>query len=1225
MSGACFTEGVTLHYVNGKGGWSTPTWNGYACYPILETGDISISDADYYSTPFSRQFYFVDSNGAPLDQVSMNYDGGSVSSGDHSTITTKLSGNGEVVFTRSGYRSVSLPMSVLSIHNRIRFWPDTYSEPFAPAVYARHQGTGSYTDLLENTMIFHAGSLTETTAFYIDADWNGKTAGKIYLSPTLQPSDGVEVKEGFNAAQNISTSLEANGTLYLLLVDSSETVCVQKLNAVIQKEKVTVDVDLGESIDIPTPNDDFFNKFKFKIDLLDKLDASMTISDDGTVKIALGVEVEKEEDTERIVKSIQDALLWSETKESLGGGGIKNLGKQIDALQNQLKKHGAQIVPRSSSVVIQGETQAIGYAIGKITKQADGSLGILFLECKVAVKIESSELATWQLYAWGAPFYVGGEIKLGLETGLTLFRIGTDGGLLPEPIDIETQLGLKVRGGLGWDSIASAGIYGRGALTLKTKFPVAGEDLFVYANAAFGAEAKFFCFSADLEIYKTKDFYLYPWNYKPSTKSAYMSLQSVSMDSDWQPQSRDYLNAQPSRPVLYSVSGADTVLDTSTVSESVYPYGDVQTVALPDGRQLAVWTEDPGVAARAAANNRTRLYFSFWDGASWSAPAPVEAADDGTADFAPVLKVLDGTAYLFWQDASRALTDSDDAASTAAVMNYSIAKFDGSKFVGLGTVGTDNYDGAADLTLLNGRPALCWVSNSENDPFGRKGICSLHRAAFSGTGWTKSVLASGLKAVDQVAAQDDQIWFSADVDKDTTTLNDREIFCYDGTVTQVTNNEVADTNPRVIDGKLSYYSDGSIVVGEDVIPFTAASDDYQYLRSASGMEALVWVVDDDVRASTLYASFNDGTGWGEPIPLSGVSGNLGSLSACFRNDGTLAIVGCERGLDANNANYLSGTAALNCYTVTPYCDLAITSADYIQHTLVAGKELSLQLQVENRGMTAANIVTVEVLNGTNSLAKNAYSAQILSGNQEYLYINVPLPDPVLYTDLTVKVTAEGYAEATEADNSATVSLRLTDVSVESAQAISDGSTTTVTALVANRGQTALESFALTLYDTDGTTSLATQTVSGLAVGDSTFVTFNVNSAKANADILTVKTPVLTGENIEANNACKVVVEAQQVQTFSVNASLRESGASLTVTASVCDPTAAGQARTVLFAAYDASGKMLSAGYQALEAVSSNEFFAEATLKNAADIHKIRIFVCDGSHKPIAEAYEKQRG
>lgn len=45
------------------------------------------------------------------------------------------------------------------------------------------------------------------------------------------------------------------------------------------------------------------------------------------------------------------------------------------------------------------------------------------------------------------------------------------------------------------------------------------------------------------------------------------------------------------------------------------------------------------------------------------------------------------------------------------------------------------------------------------------------------------------------------------------------------------------------------------------------------------MEAIVYLEDDESRRNTLYASSNDGSGWGEPIPLTGTTGNIGSFSA----------------------------------------------------------------------------------------------------------------------------------------------------------------------------------------------------------------------------------------------------------------------------------------------------------------------------------------------------------
>ena len=131
-----------------------------------------------------------------------------------------------------------------------------------------------------------------------------------------------------------------------------------------------------------------------------------------------------------------------------------------------------------------------------------------------------------------------------------------------------------------------------------------------------------------------------PMDVEASLEMKAAALAALMDAADWQPQSRDYLGTAPEPEAgLLAVGGENTVLEADFVTEAgIYPYAAVQAAALPGGGQVAVWTEDPGAAVRAEANNRTVLWHSYDRGSGrWTDPAPVEAEDDGTADLHPRL------------------------------------------------------------------------------------------------------------------------------------------------------------------------------------------------------------------------------------------------------------------------------------------------------------------------------------------------------------------------------------------------------------------------------------------------------------------------------------------------------------------------------------------------------------------------------------------------------------
>ncbi len=144
---------------------------------------------------------------------------------------------------------------------------------------------------------------------------------------------------------------------------------------------------------------------------------------------------------------------------------------------------------------------------------------------------------------------------------------------------------------MGWNAIASAGIYGKGKMTRAFTLPMDINATSLYVNDSFGAEAKFFCLKTDLEIYKTQDYYLAG---SPDSRNTLMPYMLLNMGTvDWQAQSREYIYMTYDT-ALMEVGEDNLQVGAQTVASGVYPYSDVQLAALGNRDLLAVWTVDPG-------------------------------------------------------------------------------------------------------------------------------------------------------------------------------------------------------------------------------------------------------------------------------------------------------------------------------------------------------------------------------------------------------------------------------------------------------------------------------------------------------------------------------------------------------------------------------------------------------------------------------------------------------
>ena len=406
----------------------------------------------------------------------------------------------------------------------------------------------------------------------------------------------------------------------------------------------------------------------------------------------------------------------------------------------------------------------------------------------------------------------------------------------------------------------------------------------------------------------------------------------------------------------------------------------------------------------------------------------------------------------------------------------------------------------------------------------------------------------------------------------------------------------------------------------ETIPMAEDTDRYSYVRSGSGLEAVVYTVTDGSRVSSLYAGFNDGTGWGEPILLNTSSGNIGSFHAQFLTDGTLSVVTSERMVVGEYE--LSPAAQIKVYSVTAVCDLAAENVTYLAHSLVSGGTLDVQLDVVNQGMTAVDMVSVAVRNGTTLLVEQPYFVELRSGERVNLIVGVPL-DEMVPENLTVEVLPMGYSDSNTENNSASIALRLSDVSLEGGTGCSDGTSTTATVLMVNRGQTDLSNVTLNLYKNGEDTLLSTQSVSYLAVGDAQFVTFILDQAMDNNSLLRVEAIGTSEENLVGNNSCTVLVTATP-EKVSLGASCTENAAGFEVVATVRNTTSSPQDYTIYCASYDEDGRMLQVKtLESQTTQSGGEDSYQLTLPADSSASSIKVFVLNSVQRPLTDCMELQ--
>jgi len=302
----------------------------------------------------------------------------------------------------------------------------------------------------------------------------------------------------------------------------------------------------------------------------------------------------------------------------------------------------------------------------------------------------------------------------------------------------------------------------------------------------------------------------------------------------------------------------------------------------------------------------------------------------------------------------------------------------------------------------------------------------------------------------------------------------------------------------------------------------------------------------------------------------------------------------------------------------------VTAVDYLAQSMVAGGTLDVTVDVANRGMSYVQMVDVTVFAGKEELQSGTYIADISSGGSEQLYLEIPLAeDLAAMGDLIITVDAVGFTDAVPEDNGMAMSLRLSDLSVEDAEARSDGETTTVTAFVVNRGQTDLLGITVELLGTDGESVLAAETVKAIPVGEGQFVTLTAQEGIEHLATLKIRSAAdgldPAQENIASNNTRTVIVDGPKEPVFNVlgSAAATENGAVAVM--EIVNTTAEETVCSLAAVAYSADGQLLSIGYFTYTVPAGGRIPATMTLETDKGSVEVRIFVLDGDAVPMKEA------
>jgi uncharacterized repeat protein (TIGR02543 family) len=1114
-------SGFTVYYLLDRSGWTTPTWKGYNALLWKEEKSPAQQYQDYYSTPASKLFRIIDPTAGypPVTGFSVAVNGTTYNTGAKGDITIDIPNDysGNVVISKSGYHTYTMPSSLVGAYNVVTMIKNTDSGyPFVQAVLLDKSSRQykSFTNLrVERTTIYeNSAQLYEV---FVEINWKGNNAKRVYLK---QGETEIPVNNGTTGNVALGMELKRNGgTVYVVAETSDGKKSSTPIGMDIIEKPIELDIPLGDKINIPIESEiDFLDiNSDLKLDIGGLVPVTFKTDQYGKFEGTIGIELTNKDDDYK-------ASLFENVKgfyKKYKDGTID--GDKMFKDTEKLLKSGKFTPPTYGSIAIKTDIQFLGYI--------EGTFDIATYKWKITeggivAKVSGSAKYTQQLATSIGPIYWDAEFKVGLDFGFAMYTDKRTYETIVPPLDLKAKA--EITAGLAYGIADYAGlrvVQAKGGLHSDLTIPFSKDNFKLYLEGEllflsidlFGQSIGGFKLPPD----KPYKFYLYPWGYQEPEDQ----LKTVELELKQAP--REYLESKSVIKTLLSKSGS---VSGDVYKSNTYSYSAPQIAVLEDGTSVMVWVDDD--AARSKVD-RTCLYYSVNTGGTWSLPTAIE--QDGTADYSPVLKKVNGKIYLVWADADAAFgTDEQPIDDVTAGMGISYAVYDPASdtFTHVQSItGINNlYDFNPDVTELNGQPAVVWVQNSQNRISGVVGSNSIHSTAYSGSSWVTTQLASNINAVDKIAADGAgdilNVYFSQDGDGDLSDVSDMELYkISNATLSQITNNEVPDAFLSYGKGNIISMKDNQVCMlnasggNEELITTNISGSDMKYMENTDGKQAILYLASDDEMRQNVWGIFKDGDNWGQPVQLSEGDGYIRSFSAAYNSSGDLIVAANRQTINFETTALEQADLCL--YNIDTDASVCVDpSAKYNMYSLTPGSELEMYTDVKNNGFTSLKGLDITVKKASGDIVgTDEYLETILPGETVTIKTTLLLPE-TLPDAYYIYVTPKENNVDTSENNMATCVLDSSDISVEEIWSEQTPEGCDVIARIVNRGFKSMSNTTVTLRkDTAEGTSLANNTIEAIDPQQAIDVRLSASGAE-DGDIFYVTASEQEKENILANNS-----------------------------------------------------------------------------------------------------------
>lgn len=505
--------------------------------------------------------------------------------------------------------------------------------------------------------------------------------------------------------------------------------------------------------------------------------------------------------------------------------------------------------------------------------------------------------------------------------------------------------------------------------------------------------------------------------------------------------------------------------DPDVFLANVQTYCEPKIVSLGGNKMMLLYIDD--VTSRSA-ENRTTLMYSIFDGSQWSSPLSVH--NDGTTDFTPeVCSDGNGEVHIVWQNAKTVFGSDLSLDEMTPNMELYYAHWNGSSFDNIASI-TDNstYESRHTIAFSGNNISVIWLENSENDPFGLDGTNQICRKQFRNGSWENTeTVATGLNPVNSIATSyvgtSNVVAYAAKTNSDTTSMEDLEIFYFDGSITRITNDTIPDCSVTFLDNELYWISNNSVVsvIGGDaetraiaIAQMPDSVSNINALKNADGQKTIVWSQDDEADTNIFGANYNQSTGeFGVAAPLSEGDGVIRGWDTMMMPDGKIQLAYCAAEMmeePVNGRPY----GQLNLYqkSADEFFDISVSQTITYDGEVEPNGDIMLSVDVHNYGSKNVSQFDVAIIAPDGSIVQTSTIDKDLPMGESGT-INVPfnLPSEISKTEYRLKFTPHGAEDISLADNQSVFVVGYADLAVQKVEEERIGNGRKLVITVINQG------------------------------------------------------------------------------------------------------------------------------------------------------------------------------